>query len=53
VRWIWLGGLLMAFGALCSLLDKRYRRFASTGQGETVDVAASGSNDAVAPRQGR
>lgn len=53
VRWIWLGGLLMAFGALCSLLDKRYRRFASTGQGETVDVAASGSNDAATPRQGR
>jgi len=26
VRWIWLGGLLMAFGALVSLLDRRYRR---------------------------
>ena len=26
VRWIWLGGLLMAFGALLALLDKRYRR---------------------------
>ena len=26
VRWIWLGGLLMAIGALISLLDKRYRR---------------------------
>ena len=26
VRWIWLGGLLMAFGALLALCDKRYRR---------------------------
>lgn len=26
VRWIWLGGLMMAFGALVSLLDRRYRR---------------------------
>ncbi|HSG51335.1 MAG TPA: heme lyase CcmF/NrfE family subunit [Rheinheimera sp.] len=25
VRWIWLGGLLMAIGALVSLCDKRYR----------------------------
>ncbi len=29
VRWIWLGGLLMAFGALLALLDKRYRRKAA------------------------
>lgn len=26
VRWIWLGGLLMAAGGLISLCDKRYRR---------------------------
>ena len=26
VRWIWLGGLLMALGALLALCDKRYRR---------------------------
>ncbi|WP_333796414.1 heme lyase CcmF/NrfE family subunit [Rheinheimera sp.] len=26
VRWIWLGGVLMALGALLALLDKRYRR---------------------------
>lgn len=25
VRWIWLGALFMAFGGLCSILDKRYR----------------------------
>ncbi|WP_337840354.1 heme lyase CcmF/NrfE family subunit [Rheinheimera sp.] len=26
VRWIWLGGLLMALGGLIALLDRRYRR---------------------------
>ncbi len=26
VRWIWLGGLLMALGGLIALLDPRYRR---------------------------
>lgn len=26
VRWIWLGGLLMALGGLLALLDPRYRR---------------------------
>ncbi|WP_461482134.1 heme lyase CcmF/NrfE family subunit [Porticoccus sp.] len=26
VRWIWLGGLLIAIGALLAVLDKRYRR---------------------------
>ena len=26
VRWVWLGGILMALGALLALLDKRYRR---------------------------
>jgi cytochrome c-type biogenesis protein CcmF len=25
VRWIWLGAILMAFGAVLSILDKRYR----------------------------
>jgi cytochrome c-type biogenesis protein CcmF len=26
VRWIWLGGLFMAFGGFLAVLDKRYRR---------------------------
>ncbi|WP_399495601.1 cytochrome c-type biogenesis CcmF C-terminal domain-containing protein [Streptomyces sp. P9(2023)] len=26
VRWLWLGGLLMAFGGLLAVIDKRYRR---------------------------
>lgn len=25
IRWIWLGGLLMMTGGLCSLADRRYR----------------------------
>ncbi|BBI67001.1 hypothetical protein PKHYL_11920 [Psychrobacter sp. KH172YL61] len=25
IRWIWLGALIMAFGALLSMLDNRYR----------------------------
>jgi cytochrome c-type biogenesis protein CcmF len=28
VRWIWLGGLLMAFGGLLAASDKRYFRLA-------------------------
>jgi cytochrome c-type biogenesis protein CcmF len=26
VRWIWLGGLMMALGALIALVDRRYRK---------------------------
>lgn len=29
VRWIWLGGILMAFGGLLSALDKRYKKSSS------------------------
>lgn len=29
VRWMWLGGLLMFAGSLCTVLDKRYRRLTS------------------------
>ena len=25
IRWIWLGGLLMMAGGICSALDRRYR----------------------------
>lgn len=28
VRWLWLGALLMAFGGVLAVLDKRYRRAA-------------------------
>lgn len=26
VRWLWLGGIFMALGGLCTVLDKRYRK---------------------------
>ncbi|BBI76091.2 hypothetical protein HAALTHF_52610n [Vreelandella aquamarina] len=29
VRWLWLGGLLMAFGGILAVADKRYRRAAA------------------------
>ncbi len=29
VRWIWLGGLFVAFGSLLAVLDKRYRKLAA------------------------
>ena len=29
VRWLWLGGLLMAFGGLLAVADRRYRRLAT------------------------
>jgi cytochrome c-type biogenesis protein CcmF len=39
VRWIWLGGLLMALGGLIALCDKRYRRrTASIELKETADA---------------
>ena len=37
IRWIWLGGLLMALGGLLSASDKRYRRTVSS-QSATVSV---------------
>ncbi len=30
VRWIWMGGLFMAFGGLLAVMDKRYRREVKT-----------------------
>jgi len=50
VRWIWLGGLLMAFGALCSLLDKRYRRAATVAKPDVTTT--SGDTGAADTRQG-
>jgi len=35
VRWIWLGGLLIAGGGLLAVLDKRYRRYKSTSYSES------------------
>jgi cytochrome c-type biogenesis protein CcmF len=36
VRWLWLGALLMAFGGVLAVLDKRYRRTASTREAPNV-----------------
>ena len=36
VRWLWLGALLMAFGGVLAVLDKRYRRTASTREAPKV-----------------
>ncbi|TVP49907.1 MAG: heme lyase CcmF/NrfE family subunit [Halomonas sp.] len=38
VRWLWLGGLLMAFGGILAVLDKRYRR--TSVARDTAKVAA-------------
>lgn len=38
IRWIWLGALMMAFGALLAVIDKRYRKVTTSAQanGESV-----------------
>ena len=45
VRWIWLGGLLMAFGGVLAVLDGRYRRLkvrqAKAARATTVEAARS------------
>ena len=38
VRWIWLGALLMAFGGICAVSDKRYRL--TRKQGQPIENAA-------------
>ena len=40
VRWIWLGGLLVAVGGLVTLLDKRYRRIREVAGSHVVGTAA-------------
>jgi cytochrome c-type biogenesis protein CcmF len=32
IRWIWMGGLFMAFGGLIGAMDKRYRIPVRTGE---------------------
>ncbi len=39
VRWIWLGALMMAFGAILAVADKRYRK-----KVQAVDLVASSAN---------
>ena len=40
VRWIWLGGLLVALGGFVTLLDKRYRRVRELVSNNVVGTAA-------------
>ena len=39
VRWIWLGGLLMALGGVLAVADRRYRRAPQASSNEPVSVA--------------
>lgn len=41
VRWIWLGGLLMAFGGLLSTLDRRYRIKVKTRVREALGMSGA------------
>jgi len=38
VRWIWLGALMMAFGALLAVADKRYRKRVAAEQAASSDA---------------
>ena len=46
VRWLWLGGLLMAFGGILAVADKRYRR-AAASQAKPVHTDRSTSQEAT------
>jgi cytochrome c-type biogenesis protein CcmF len=41
IRWIWLGGLLMALGGLVAASDKRYRQFARRAEAASDHAAAT------------
>ena len=47
VRWLWLGGLLMAFGGVLAVLDKRYRRLATAKDPERVAAANAKPQEAT------
>ncbi|MCY4060349.1 MAG: heme lyase CcmF/NrfE family subunit, partial [Gammaproteobacteria bacterium] len=39
VRWVWLGALLMGFGAILAITDSRYRRLAKRAHGTATSAA--------------
>jgi cytochrome c-type biogenesis protein CcmF len=41
VRWLWLGGLLMAIGGVLAVADKRYRRLATAPDPEEAVLKAA------------
>lgn len=47
VRWLWLGALLMAFGGLLAVLDKRYRRATVTRESAKAADKRETSQEAV------
>ncbi|OJA06863.1 heme lyase CcmF/NrfE family subunit [Halomonas sp. QHL1] len=47
VRWLWLGALLMAFGGLLAVLDKRYRRTAATREAPKVASQGDGTQNSA------
>jgi cytochrome c-type biogenesis protein CcmF len=50
VRWIWLGGLLMALGGLLAVADNRYRRLRRRGEAPEGDVGRALDELAAAGR---
>ncbi|WP_302055092.1 heme lyase CcmF/NrfE family subunit [Halomonas sp. 3H] len=45
VRWLWLGGLLMAVGGVLAVADKRYRRLATARDPEEAALQAAAGKD--------
>ncbi|HAF93905.1 MAG TPA: hypothetical protein DCG67_19365, partial [Pseudomonas sp.] len=43
VRWIWLGGLMMAFGGVLAASDRRYRVKVKTRVREALGLAGQGA----------
>ena len=48
VRWIWLGGLMIGFGGLLAVFDRRYRRRKVTST-KKVTVTKTGVTEATQP----
>ncbi|MEM1231781.1 MAG: heme lyase CcmF/NrfE family subunit [Pseudomonadota bacterium] len=49
IRWIWLGALLMAFGGVLAILDKRYRRLRRRVRDDEAAVSAGAPPTDVPP----
>ena len=47
VRWLWLGGLLMALGGVLAVLDKRYRRSVVTREAPNMANGSNGAREAT------
>ena len=45
VRWIWLGALMMALGAILAVADKRYRKLVTQPQEQPVSSAGALTNE--------